>query len=384
MTPANAAVAGLGATEFSRNSRRSELRLTCEAISAALSDAGLAFEDVDGLTTSSVDSSDPAIVAEALGLREIGFFSTPPYGGGSVCAAVGHAALAVTSGLASTVVVYRGLNGRSGTRYGQGYADASQVQYMRLAAAYGHLSPAHHLSLSARRWMHDYGIANEDFAPVSVAARRHASTNPEAYFYGNPVTVEDHQSSKWVVEPVLRLLDCCLESDGGIAFVVTSAERAADLRQPPVQVTASGQGLTGESRLMMNYYGETCGTLPEIAIAGRLAWRTSGLTPQDIRVAILYDQFTPLVLMQLEALGFCKPGESADFVKNGAIEIGGALPVNTHGGLLGEAYIHGMNGIAEAVRQVRGTSVNQVAGASPVIVTSGPGTPASVLILSAG
>jgi acetyl-CoA acetyltransferase len=383
VSPAAAAIAGLGATEFSRNSGRSELRLTCEAISTALADAGLAFDDVDGLTTSSVDTSDPAVVAETLGLREIGFFSTPPYGGGSVCAAVGHAALAVTAGLASTVVVYRGLNGRSGTRYGQGYADASRVQYMRLAAAYGHLTPAHHLSLSARRWMHEYDISNEDFAPVSVAARRHAATNPAAYFYRQPIAVEDHQSSKWVVEPVLRLLDCCLESDGGVAVVVTSLERARDLRQPAVLVTASGQGLTGESRLMMNYYGDTVGSLPEIATAAQLAWRATGLTSADIRMAILYDQFTPLVLMQLEALGFCKPGESADFVRDGAIEIGGVLPVNTHGGLLGEAYIHGMNGIAEAVRQVRGTAVNQVPGASPVIVTSGPGTPASVLILSA-
>jgi acetyl-CoA acetyltransferase len=186
-----------------------------------------------------------------------------------------------------------------------------------------------------------------------------------------------------VVEPVLRLLDCCLESDGAVAVVVTSAGRARDLRQPPVMLTASGQGLTGESRLMMNYYGNTAGSLPEIAIAGQLAFRASGLAPSDIRLAILYDQFTPLVLMQLEALGFCKPGESADFVKDGAIEIGGVLPVNTHGGLLGEAYIHGMNGIAEAVRQVRGTAVNQVPGASPVIVTSGPGTPGSALILSA-
>ena len=383
MSARQAAVVGLGTTEFSRDSGRSELRLTIDAITAALADAGLSFDDVDGLTTSTVDTSDPSIVAEALGLGNLTFFSTIPFGGGGVCAAVEHAATAVRTGAARTVVMYRGLNGRSGRRYGQGYPDTSGVQYMRLASHYGHLSPAHHLSLGIMRWMHTYGITNDDFAPVSVAMRRHAATNPAAHFYGRPVTAEDHRNSRWVVEPVLRLLDVCLESDGAIALVVTSDERAADCAGTPVVVTAGAQGWTGRSRLMMNYYRDTVGTLPEIAIAGDAIWQASGLSPKDVDAAMLYDHFSPLVLMQLEALGFCEPGESAKFARDGGIEIGGRLPVNTHGGMLGEAYIHGVNGIAEAVRQLRGTAVNQLRSPRHIVVTAGPGTPASALLLSA-
>ena len=382
MSARDAVVVGLGSTEFSRDSGRSELRLTLEAVAAALADAGVRYEDVDGLVTASVDTSDPSIVGEALGLDGVRFFTTPPFGGGSVCAAVEHAAMAVRSGAADTVLVYRGLNGRSGNRYGQGYGDSAGVQYMRLAAPYGHLSPAHHLSMGIHHWMHRHGIVNDDFAPVSVAMRKHAATNPAAYFHGKPVTAEDHRRSKWIVEPVLRLLDVCLESDGAIAMVVTGSDRAADLPGRPVRISAGGQGLTGRSRLMLNYYHDTVGTLPEIAIAGEQVWRASGLGPEDVDAAMIYDQLTPFVMMQLEALGFCKPGESADFVGDGGIEIGGRLPVNTHGGLLGEAYIHGVNGIAEAVRQLRGTAVNQLAAPRNIVVTAGPGTPASVLLLT--
>ena len=212
--------------------------------------------------------------------------------------------------------------------------------------------------MQARRYMHEYGATSEDFGRVAVADRRHAATNPNAFFYGKPITLEDHQASRMIVDP-LHLLDCCQESDGAVALVVVSAERARDLPQPPAYVTAAAQGSGRDQFVMTSYYRDDIG-IPEMGVVGRELWRQSGLGPDDMPMAILYDHFTPYVLMQLEELGFCGRGEAPDFIADGAIEVGGRLPLNTHGGQLGEAYIHGMNGIAEAVRQVRGTSVNQV------------------------
>jgi len=185
-----------------------------------------------------------------------------------------------------------------------------------------------------------------------------------------------------IVDP-LHLLDCCQESDGAVALVVTSVERARDLPQPPAVITAAAQGSGRDQFVMTSYYRDDIG-IPEMGVVGRELWRQSGLGPSDIATAVLYDHFTPYVLMQLEELGFCGRGEAAAFVADGAIELGGRLPINTHGGQLGEAYIHGMNGIAEAVRQVRGTAVNQVPEAANVVVTAGTGVPTSGLILTRG
>jgi acetyl-CoA acetyltransferase len=176
-------------------------------------------------------------------------------------------------------------------------------------------------------------------------------------------------------------LDCCQESDGAQAIVVTSVERARDLSQPPAVIRVAAQGAGHDQDMMTSYYRESISGLPEMGLVARQLWNTTGLGPDDIDVAIIYDHFTPFVLCQLEEFGFCKRGEAKDFLRDGNIELGGRLPLNTHGGQLGEAYIHGMNGIAEGVRQVRGTSVNQVGGAEHVLVTAGTGVPTSGLIL---
>jgi acetyl-CoA acetyltransferase len=243
-------------------------------------------------------------------------------------------------------------------------------------------TPAATIAMIARRYMHDYGAASEDFGAVTVADRRHAATNPRAWFYGRPVALAEHQASRLIVEP-LRLLDCCQESDGAVAVVVTSTERARGLRQPPAVIRAAAQGSAPGQFTMNSYYRAELG-LPEMGVVGRQLWRQAGIGPGDIRTAVLYDHFTPYVLLQLEELGFCPRGEARHFIAGGTIELGGALPVNPHGGQLGEAYIHGMNGIAEAVRQVRGTAVNQVPGAGPVLVTAGTGVPTSGLVLAPG
>ncbi|MFI6945127.1 lipid-transfer protein [Streptomyces sp. NPDC050422] len=372
-----AAVAGIGATEFSKNSGRSELKLAVEAVHAALDDAGLEPADVDGLVTFTMDTSPEITVAQAAGIGELSFFSRIHYGGGAACATVQQAALAVACGVADVVVCYRAFNERSGRRFGSGVQQrepTAEGTALGWNLPFGLLTPASWVAMAAQRYLHRYGLTPEAFGHVAVTDRRHAANNPAAYFHGKPITLADHAASRWIVEP-LRLLDCCQETDGGQAIVVTSAERARDLRQPPAVIVATAQGAGRAQEQMTSFYRDDLTGLPEMGVVARQLWRNSGLAPTDIDVAILYDHFTPFVLMQLEEFGFCEPGEAADFVA------ADALPLNTHGGQLGEAYLHGMNGIAEAVRQIRGTSVNQISGAATSLVTAGTGVPTSGLVL---
>jgi acetyl-CoA acetyltransferase len=380
----NTAIAGIGATEFSKDSGRSELQLAIEAVVAAVRDTGLGIDEVDGLVTFTSDESPEIDVARALNFRELTFFDRVHYGGGAGCGAVQHAALAVASGIANVVVCYRALNERSGYRFGSGARPlgANQVGIdSSLYRTFGLSTPASFIGMVASRYMHRYGARSSDFGAVTVSARRHAATNPLAYFYERPITIEEHQQSPWIAEP-LRKLDCCQESDGAVAIVVTSMDRARDLLHRPARIAAAAQATGADQRSMTTFYRhELADGIPGGALLARQLWKQSGLTPQDIQAAILYDHFTPFVLMQLEDLGFCARGEAKDFIADGNIDVGGGLPVNPHGGQLGEAYIHGMNGIAEAVRQIRGTAVNQVAGVEQVLVTSGTGPPTSGLIL---
>ncbi|MBB4894173.1 acetyl-CoA acetyltransferase [Streptomyces olivoverticillatus] len=374
-----AAIVGIGATDFTKDSGRSELALAAEAVRAALADAGLGPGDVDGMVTFTMDTSPEITVAQATGIGELSFFSRVHYGGGAACATVQQAVLAIAAGAAEVVVCYRAFNERSGRRFGAGVRHrepSAEGVALGWALPSGLLTPASWVAMNARRYLHTYGLEPEIFGHVAVTDRRYAAVNPAAYFYGRPITLAEHAASRWIVEP-LRLLDCCQETDGGQALVVTSLERARTLAHPPAVVTAAAQGAArGQEQMTGFYRGEMAG-LPEAGVVARQLWRTSGLRPADIDVGILYDHFTPYVLMQLEEFGFCGPGEGGDFTT------AGALPLNTHGGQLGEAYLHGMNGIAEAVRQLRGTSVNQVAGAARVLVTSGTGVPTSGLILGA-
>ncbi|MGY4915934.1 lipid-transfer protein [Streptomyces sp. 900116325] len=372
-----AAIVGIGATEFSKDSGRSELKLAVEAVRAALDDAGLTPADVDGLVTFTMDTSPEITVAQAAGMGELSFFSRIHYGGGAACATVQQAALAVASGVADVVVCYRAFNERSGRRFGSGVQHrepTAEGTALGWNLPFGLLTPASWVAMAAQRYLHTYNLTPEAFGHVAVTDRRHAARNPAAYFYGKPITLADHAASRWIVEP-LRLLDCCQETDGGQAIVVTGAERARDLPRPPAVIVAAAQGAGRAQEQMTSFYRDGLTGLPEMDVVARQLWRTSGLAPADIDVGILYDHFTPFVLMQLEEFGFCGPGEAAGFVADDA------LALNTHGGQLGEAYLHGMNGIAEAVRQIRGTSVNQIPGAARTLVTAGTGVPTSGLIL---
>ncbi|AYC40120.1 lipid-transfer protein [Streptomyces griseorubiginosus] len=373
-----AAIVGIGATEFSKDSGRSELRLAAEAVRAALDDAGLTPADVDGMVTFTMDTSPEITVAQACGIGELSFFSRVHYGGGAACATVQQAALAVAAGVAEVVVCYRAFNERSGRRFGSGVQHrepSAEGAALGWSLPFGLLTPASWVAMAAQRYLHTYGLTPDAFGHVAVTDRRYAATNPAAWFHGRPITLADHAASRWIVEP-LRLLDCCQETDGGQAVVVTSLARARDLAQRPAVIAAAAQGAGRAQEQMTSFYRDDLTGLPEMnVVAGRL-WATSGLTPQDVDVAILYDHFTPFVLMQLEEFGFCGKGEAADFVREDRV------PLNTHGGQLGEAYLHGMNGIAEGVRQLRGTAVNQVAQAGRVLVTAGTGVPTSGLVLT--
>lgn len=382
------AIVGIGATEFSKNSGRSELRLATEAVQAALADAGLIPADVDGLVSFTMDTNAEIAVARAVGIPELTYFSRIHYGGGAACSTVQQAAMAVATGVADVVVAYRAFNERSGLRFGQvnsAVANQENSSGTDNAFSYPHglSTPAAFVAMVAQRYLHEFGATSEDFGRIAVVDRKHAANNPAAFFYGKPITLADHQQSRYIAEP-LHLLDCCQESDGGVAIVVVSAERARDLPHPPAVISGAASGSGVDQFIMTSYYRDELAALPEMGLVGRQLWGQSGLRPDDMDAAILYDHFTPYTLLQLEELGFCGRGEAPDFVREpGALEVGGRLPLNTHGGQLGEAYIHGMNGIAEAVRQVRGTSVNQVPGARRVVVTAGTGVPTSGLVLTA-
>ncbi|MGO3326727.1 lipid-transfer protein [Gordonia sp. (in: high G+C Gram-positive bacteria)] len=382
-----ASIAGIGATDFSKNSGRSELRLAAECINAALDDAGLTASDVDGLVTFTMDTNMEIAVARAVGIPELTYFSRIHYGGGAACSTVQQAAMAVATGVCDVAVAYRAFNERSGNRFGQvnaAVANQENSSGTDNAFSYPHglSTPAAFVAMTAQRYMHEYGATSEDFGRIAVVDRKHAALNPKAFFHGKPITLEDHQNSRYIAEP-LHLLDCCQESDGGVAIVVVSPERARDLRTTPVSIAGAASGSGTDQFIMTSYYRDDLPALQEMGLVGRQLWEQSGLGPDDMDLAVLYDHFTPYTLIQLEELGFCGRGEARDFIADpGALEVGGRLPLNTHGGQLGEAYIHGMNGIAEAVRQLRGQSVNQVDGASKALVTAGTGVPTSGLVLT--
>lgn len=380
-----AAIVGLGATEFSKNSGRSELQLAVESVGAAISDAGLKPADIDGMVTFTMDSNPEIEVARLLGIPELKLFSRIHYGGGAACAVVHQAAMAVATGTCDAVVVYRAFNERSGRRFGAGVQDR-RAEPTAEGAAYGWYvpfgltTPAAWVAMFAQRYLYEYGATSEDFGRVAVIDRANAATNPAAWFYGQPITMEQHQASRWIVEP-LHLLDCCQESDGAVAMVITTTERAKDLPHAPALVRAAAQGSGYGQQMMTSYYRDSIVGLPEMGLVARQLYEKAGMGPDDIDVAVIYDHFTPFVLVQLEEFGFCGKGEAPAFLADGNCDLIGKLPLNPHGGQLGEAYIHGVNGIAEGVRQIRGTSVNQIPNVNHVLVTAGTGVPTSGLIL---
>jgi acetyl-CoA acetyltransferase len=372
-----AAIVGIGETAFAKRLEASEKRLACEAILAALDDAGIAPSEVDGFASYTMETTDEAEIAANLGAGDVTFFGQVGYGGGAGPGVVGLLAMAVAAGQCRVGVAWRSRKRGSG---GRPWAGAQQPgPSAAWTRPHGLLRPVDEVALLTRRYLHETGATRDHLANVALAVRRMANRNPKAMMFDRPLTREDYMAARWISEP-LCLFDNCLESDGALACVLVGADRARDARHPPAFVHAFAQGLPAQMHAMVNYWCDDPLRGPAWTCAEQL-YRGSEIGPAEIDVAQIYDAFSPLVLLSLEGYRFCGRGEGAAFTEGGALEPGGRLPVNTSGGGLSEAYVHGFNLINEGVRQMRGTSPNQVAGAEACLVTGGEGVPTSAMIL---
>jgi acetyl-CoA acetyltransferase len=385
--PRAAAIVGIGQSAFSKHLGVTEAEVAATAIGAALADAGLTPADVDGLCLYDIESTTIGDAAAVLGLDDLRFFSTHSHGGGSYCAVVLHATAALAAGHASVVLAFRARNRGRGSSYGKGSNEGGRPWekiaprisgFYQWQVPFGIVSPVHEMALIARRHMLDHGTTEDHLGEVACAARSHATRNPHA-MQREPMTLADHHASRFIAEP-LRLLDCCLESDGGCAIVLTTAERARDLRQRPAYVLDGVQCVGPAHHHPHDWF--VFDRRRWMAAAAERLWGSAGVRPTDVDAAMLYDHFTPMVLIALEDWGFCAPGEGGPFTEHGALRSpGGRLPVNTHGGQLSEAFIHGFNNLNEAVRQVRGTSTCQVPDAELVFVAAASSDPYGAVLL---
>jgi acetyl-CoA acetyltransferase len=358
------AITGVGETDYMRGTDRTALSLQLEASLRAIADAGLKPTDIDGIIPYGLGAVAEDI-ATAFGIPDLRFSATTPMGGASSVAAIQCAMAAIQAGICNHVLLSLGRTGFSGGRIG---ARVQQMPQFRVIGEFempsGAIAPAQLYAVMARRHMALYGTTSLHFAEIAVSTRHNAALNPNATMK-KPISVEDHQASRMISDP-LRLLDCSLESDGGTAIVVSAAERARDMQQPPVLVMGVAEGHPDSPSVItqrpdMTRFG--------LAKAAPRAFAMAGVAPDDVDVAEIYDCFTFNVLCQLEDAGFCKKGEGGPFVASGAIRLDGRLPVNTHGGLLSQAHMAGMNHIVELVRQLRGQGAVQVKGAKIGVVT---------------
>jgi len=361
-----AAITGIGETAYTRNSGKSVAALQLEASLKAIADAGLTPKDIDGI----IPYSNSPVVAEDFitnfELPDLRFSATTPMGGASCVAAVQCAALAISAGLCRHVLLPIGRNGASQGRIGQRVAEMPQFRLIgEHEMPVGAIGPAQLYAPMARRHMELYGTTSRQLAEIAVSTRANAILNGNAMMT-KPITVEDHQASRMISDP-LRLLDCSLESDGGAAIVVSAADAARDLRRQPIYVMGVAEGHPDSPSAITQRPDMT---RLGIAKAAPKAFAMAGVTPADIDVAEIYDCFTYIVLCQLEDIGFCRKGEGGPFVASGAIRLGGKLPINTHGGLLSQSHMVGMNHVVELVRQLRGEAGRaQVADAEMGLVT---------------
>jgi acetyl-CoA acetyltransferase len=382
-----AAIVGIGHTEFTRPGRsgKTAFRLALEAAVNACSDAGIDPGDIDGFVTYAVESTDPYTLAQTLGVKETNFMDRFAGGGESLAGTIHHAAMAIASGAARMVLAYRSLSGRliSSRAAAHSSPETENGGFRRsFLAPFGAFLPVHFYAMQAKRHMIDYGTTSRQFGAYAATLNANAQRNPRAIHYGRPITVEDHQRSPMIASPY-RLYDCTQEADGACAVLVTGAGRARDHPRPPAYLMAASEG-SGPADQMYNQVRHqsrfnTAG-MEEIAHA---LYRRAGIGPSEIDVAQIFETFSGQGVMALEDFGFCKRGEGGPFVESGAVSWpDGSMPINTAGGGLAEAYIHGFNNLIEGVRQIRGSSTSQVEGAETCLVTSGPSAmPSSALIL---
>ena len=381
------AIAGIGATDFSKSSGRSDLTLAAEASLAAIRDAGLTPDDVDGIVRCDLDHVTHHALASTLGIKELTYWGEVGPGGVAPAAMIGQAVGALLGGLATAVLVFRSLNGRSGRRYGSGFAgEESQTvggdcSFDEYYLPFGLLTPGQLFAMIAQRHMQEFGTRVEDLAAIALACRNRANANPAAQMHDRVLTMEDYLEARMISTP-LCLYDFCLETDGACAAIITTTERARDMARPPVLIRAVAQCADDQNQGGMCFPTLLRDEITTFSSArtAQLLYRRAGLGPSDVDVAQFYDCFTITALVQIEDYGFCPKGEGGPFASSGAIELGGELPMNTAGGHLSEGYIHGMNHIIEGVRQMRGESFSQVPGAETCLVTSSPPTASALLL----
>lgn len=359
-------VSGIGETAYVRGSGKSETALQMEASLNAIADAGLDPKDIDGVVPYATGSAVAEDFITNFGIADLRLSATTPLGGASCIAAIQTAVGAIVAGIANHVLIPIGRNGYSGARIGNRVQQLPQFRMVgEFEMPFGQIAPAQLYAHMARRHMETFGTKSEHFGKIATQIRAHACLNDNALMR-EPMTLDDHQASRIISDP-LRLYDCCLESDGGAAVVISAAERAKDLRSPPVYIMGIAEGHPDSpSAITQRPDMTTLGT----AKAAKRAFEMAGVTHSEIDVAEIYDCFTYIVLCQLEDLGFCKKGEGGDFIESVSLGLDGPMPINTHGGLLSQAHIIGMNHIVELAKQLRGEGgPAQVADAEIGLVT---------------
>jgi len=378
------AITGIGWTEISRNSGVSVLSLAAEACKTAIDDAGLKMEEIDGIVTHNMsDSVMPQQVATCLGLPQLGYHLEYWGGGPASDQTIINAVMAVACGMAKNVVCFRALNGRSGRRIGGGDERPQATSDSQFLIPYGWTSFLHSCAPWIHRHMVEYGTTERQLGALCVSQRHNATMNERAMLR-KPITIEDYLASRWVAWP-FRLLDICIEVDGAVALVVSSAERAKSLKHSPVYIM--GMALGGGP--LPSYYGMNIAAFlrnSHTELFGKYIspslYRMAGITPKDVDIIEFYDEMSIAPLMQLEDFGFCKKGEGGPFIEEGRTKLDGELPVNTHGGFLSEGYLHGLNHVAEAVSQLRGDAgPRQVKDAEIALTTGVGGEVGSALLL---
>jgi len=375
------AIVGIGQTEFSKKLEGSEVELASEAILNALDDAGIKLSEVDGLASYTQEATSEVVLSRNMGFGDITYFGQVAYGGGGGPGVVGHAAMAVATGQCNVAVAWRSRKRASGGARrpwskGAGVQEDFAVNYTR---PFGVIRPVDEIAMLTQRYMHEYGATREHLCNIAMAVRKHANNNPLAMMRDKKMSRDDYMNARWISRP-LCLFDNCLETDGALAAVIVRADRAKDCKNKPAYIHAFAQGFHKQHQVMQNFFCDDPLKGPAWVVARKL-YELSDIKAKDIDVAQIYDAFTPLILLSLEGYGFCKRGEAPAFTENGNLEVGGKLPINTSGGGLSEAYVHGFNLITEAVKQLRGTSPNQVKDAENCLVTAGEGVPTGAMIL---